>query len=1357
MNNLLSDLQRRYHDLLNPVSQGLSQIGKAVVNSTPALQGAKNTINFGQNLLQAPQFKTFSKPIVQEGKNFVKQQLPAVARLSPPGQLIQSINNFQNPNFNPTQNAINQGKDLFQGGKFVANVVGAPKVGLTSLGLSAGLGGTINKVLGGSFAEGAGQGVAVTPMISGIGSVTNPLIEKYTQLLAPKVASKLLNNKVGNYLATSTLRGLQNVPEGAVMNASMGLNPLDPGNAALNFAGGFIPGRTGINSKVEINPNETPRMAKQDLEDAAKILERIALRDDPQYYMSGARVKDQKFIRQIAEDYINKKFANQKDFQAVAQEVANRVRVEQNMPHMDLPGGMGLVEGGEFKPPYKPGDIKKLQQGVKDELSTMQRTDPKQSRIQELEYYAKQGNEEAKAQLELVNNMQAEVEKAKTARLGKSNVAQQPVQKIVSVKPRAQIKAEIDGTIASKKLADLETTNQQMKLYTQPGSITNTRVDQIAKKFRNVDSFEAEMDAQVGKPVVIKPSGKRQPMKLPGDTPQYSQSDSNFEAGKSQMRSEEDKGRFDQLFAEWVGKRDAARTRGTELGAKFKEIAPGETREFAKKVETGQETKYSKEVRTELDKVFNDAKANGIELGYRENYLPHVWDKSETQVMQDYKVFKKREGFQNERVLPTYEEGIQMGLNPKYKTVGELLSDYGDRVEKLKSNLDFFKKMKDEGFIVDASIGARQPGFQALDGQGFPRSISKGIDGQTVIGNYYAPIEVARKINKVFSPQESNKILGTLRKISGIVQDVTLSGGAPGTPFNAFTLAQIQKELLSGRIKSPFSAFFRSLSTGKSTEFFQNNVGQIKKMQERNIPISSSYEIGQLVSGGDKGNIWNRAVNDPTFKRFMPQLQINLFNDIEKQALKGGRTSSEAADIAAKAVKQFYGITGTEKEILRGQTGKDLLGATTFAPKFRESMINFWINSVKALKNPTALENRANIKFLAGATLTLGAMDYMNNQLNGHHMWDNPEGKQDKLLIPLGDGTVVGLPFLSSIATIPRAIAREAGQVAKGDITGAAVDAGSTYASVIAKPIFDVVKNSDYFGKEIVSENDNPQEKFSKIGKYMLTQYLAHPYIKETFDPRNTEDPAYQRISRALELPIRYYSQKSIDSADYFAARDEAYQKLDKTQRAAFDAIPKQDPQDPLARQFKYITMLQYPQVYNAKKEIAIKSDKNVDPLYTVKPEVARVYMLYEAQNPGSADRKALYKAHPEIGQLSKARSDYFAANPIEGGQTSTAPRPSARAQALMDAGNFKDPEVKTYLDLNREYQNQQRTTLGLTELPGYGSYSKKPKALPKVKAISIKFPKVKKVKLFSKKPKKVKQYKLTKVSKLKKVKRLKV
>lgn len=1298
MSNLLSDLERKYHELLNPVSQGLSNIGKGLSQAgSNAIRSAQQLPTIiGQDIgllgdqirpiIHSPQLSQQLPSIIGQGLQQANKQVYGNNLLS------STLNNFVVPGISNTAGALTTAftnKNPLQKTFDVAKGVGSVAMpgqavvgGLFSGGMNAldnlTKGNPLTQNAGNAIKQGYDFGAALGPIGKVVEGAGAPIISRSGQL-----APKLIDNPYFNKLGDSTLKtvaknylgkaGASVVKEGLTGAAYTGLEGGNPIQGAINFAPyGLLHGfgkaeETKTNLKG-VNPKAFS-MHPEDLADAKNAIDTLR-------YLKDSKPEDKQYalktVQNLLDAYIpGHKYSNTKKALDALEYIVQANDKLPNVERTPFPS-MGFVENGEFKPPYKKGDISKLQRGIKDELSTIQRTDPKQSRLQELEYYAKQGNEEAKAQLDLIQSMQKEVERAKAAKLG--NVAQQPLSdigKAIDTTKKGIVQAgntyadlhgvSPDSTITvyrgvkssyykplaggewvtqDKQLANLYARNrartggesakiisQKVKASdlvidpsTNPGvenefrynpsspqqplggvnavSTVHTnpteqqispktpvtyedintpkaeipveqdpvamiqedmkkaiaKEEPVASKFRKIDPFEAEMDAQVGKPVELKPRQRSQTT-LNKDIPQYTQADSNFEAGRSQMGAAENKKRFDELFAKWVGKRDAAQTSGTQLGSTFKSIPKSKFRSFARKVENGQETKLSGDLRTELDRIYGDAKENGIEMGYRENYLPHVWDKAQNQVAQDYKIFKKREGFQNDRVLPTYEEGIRMGLKPKYKTVGELLADYGTRVERLKANLNFFKQLKDEGFIVDASVGSSQPGFMALDGPGFPRSISRGIDGQKIVGNYYAPEDVAKKINKIFSPDEGNKYLNVSRKVSSVVQDVTLSGGIPGTPLNAFTLAQAQKEILAGRIKSPVASFIRSLSPGKSLEFFEKNAEQIKKMQENNIPITSSFNIGEIVSGGDKGNLWNRAVNDPTFKRFMPQLQINLFNDIEKQALKGGRTPEEATRIASQAVKSFYGVTGTNKSILEGALSRQTKGTFLFAPKFRESMINFWINNVKALKNPTALENRANIKFMAGSILTLGAMDFLNKQLNGNHMWQNPPGKEDKLLIPTGNGDVIGIPFLSSIATLPRGIVREGGMLARGDISGAAVDAGQTYLSSLVKPFFDVAKNSDYFGKEIVSESDTAGQKLLKQGAYVGNQFLGHPYIKEFTDPRNAGDPLYQRVSRMTELPLRFYTEDSLAKGKFY----DEYYKL-KPISEQYDKLSYQDP-----------------------------------------------------------------------------------------------------------------------------------------------------------------------------------------------------
>ena len=133
----------------------------------------------------------------------------------------------------------------------------------------------------------------------------------------------------------------------------------------------------------------------------------------------------------------------------------------------------------------------------------------------------------------------------------------------------------------------------------------------------------------------------------------------------------------------------------------------------------------------------------------------------------------------------------------------------------------------------------------------------------------------------------------------------------------------------------------------------------------------------------------------------------------------------KGADVAADTVKNLYGLNDLTTQRTRSRNVNNALTVGLFAPKYRESMVKFWVKNAKSLRNPTDPANRQNLRFVAGATILFGAMQALNTALNGVPTWENPDGKKDKLLIPGMpgiNGKVLGLPFLSSIATVPRNI-----------------------------------------------------------------------------------------------------------------------------------------------------------------------------------------------------------------------------------------------------------------------------------------------------------------------------------------------
>ena len=640
--------------------------------------------------------------------------------------------------------------------------------------------------------------------------------------------------------------------------------------------------------------------------------------------------------------------------------------------------------------------------------------------------------------------------------------------------------------------------------------------------------------------------------------PRYMNQDIVDTAGKSQYLAETEKQDFNNIFDKWIGERNAAKTSGMEMGAKYRNVPkdmgwnvidsiehPNENAPETVKYITGM-------IREQLDRIHQLSTDMGMKVGYWFDYFPHIWKESPEQIQEMIKGAGGKFKFANERDIPTYREGINAGLTPKYNHPAPVLAEYMQQLKKTEANLGFLRELKNKGFIVDATVAQGQSGFVPLNAPGFPKSTSMGPDGEKIIGEYYAPSDIGKIINRVFGTQDTGylgKALNIGARASGVLQDITLSGGIPKTPFNAWTFAQSMKEALSGRFVSPTISAIRSMSGDFSNKFFEANSGQIKKMQLSGIPLETSWNLSNLMDEGFMKNTftgtepgiwngiksaWNKTVNEPTFKRFMPMLQINLFNDIERQAMKAGRSANEATQIATNAVKNFYGVQSAGDIARRTQIGKDATGALFFAPRYRESMINFWVNNIKAFRHPLALENRNNLKFLAGASVAYGAYDIINLALNGRHLKDNPAGNEDKLLIPLPDGHVIKVPFLPSIATMPRMAYRVANSLARGDVSGAAKDAVQSSVSMGIKPVADIAANSDYFGNEIYDpEKDTTGEKYGKMGKYLASQYiLAHPYVKAIFN--SDGKPGYQIAAEASELPLGFTTQDKLASGEFW-------------------------------------------------------------------------------------------------------------------------------------------------------------------------------------------------------------------------------
>lgn len=846
------------------------------------------------------------------------------------------------------------------------------------------------------------------------------------------------------------------------------------------------------------------------------------------------------------------------------------------------------------------------------------------------------------------------------------------------------------------------------------------------------------------------------------------------EMGNGKLTKEAYQG-FKQIFSKWIGARDVAKTTGTQIASKLSNIPVDKGMDVIRYIENPH-IKVSDDIKTsasalrkEFDDLYTLANRAGIDVGYLKNYITHIWKQSPEVVQETFARAGQRFGFSKQRFLQSYDEGIKLGLQPRYTHPAEILAHYATKLEETKANIKFIDDLKKQGLISEGVT----PGFSPIVGQG----IREG---------YFAPSGLAKVINRIFSPEDVGLVGKTMdigHKISGKIQDVTLSGGIPKTPLNAFSFAQLTKEFLAGRLTSPLSATFRSMNSKWSNEFFINNVKQVKKLQSQGVPLNTSFNISNLIDKGvvknlfgeDLGQAWNKVISEPTFQRLLPMLQVNLFNDIEKAALRAGRNADEAIELGAKAVKNFYGVTDSGELAMRSKLTEDTMGTFLFAPKYRESMVNFWLNNLKAITNPLAPENQTNVKFLLGAVITYWGMNELNKKYSGHDLIDNPPGMEDKLLIPLGDGYTLGIPFLSSIATVPRGVYREGKALLSGDIVGAAKDAYQTYSSSMIKPIGELATNQNYFGQEIYNKEGTAGEIAGDVGMYLAG--LSHPYVRAGIEKSQGKYPNYQIALKTLELPLRFYKTDSLDARFYYANRDETLKTLSKEEKSVYDKLHSGNSLDedgePVFNQQQAmsnaLTRLSNWKVFEAEQKIAYETAKKtkepLNPLYALNPDQQRVVLTLKTFYPGDSTKSQMVQANQdwlkEYWKRQEAYSKYMVDKGVYKEFNSNKPKADQQLQNKLDYYNTLPkgtgarsaflrayPDVLDFFTKNREYTNSQRADLGLPLLADMSSsYSGGRRYSARVKKVSLKLPKVKKLKI---KTAKVKAFKPLKISKLK-------
>ena len=147
-----------------------------------------------------------------------------------------------------------------------------------------------------------------------------------------------------------------------------------------------------------------------------------------------------------------------------------------------------------------------------------------------------------------------------------------------------------------------------------------------------------------------------------------------------------------------------------------------------------------KKTRKLLDFYYDQAQKNGVDLGYRKDYMPQVWEETPGQIDAKVRGLGTKPAFAQERRIPNYQEGLELGLTPRYTHPGQLLADYRYKLSKSVANKRLMAKLLDTGYLVPSSEAPAD--WKQIEAPYLPKATMTMADRE-IVSNYSAPPSIA--------------------------------------------------------------------------------------------------------------------------------------------------------------------------------------------------------------------------------------------------------------------------------------------------------------------------------------------------------------------------------------------------------------------------------------------------------------------------------------------------------------------------------------------------------------------------------------------------------------------------------------
>lgn len=441
---------------------------------------------------------------------------------------------------------------------------------------------------------------------------------------------------------------------------------------------------------------------------------------------------------------------------------------------------------------------------------------------------------------------------------------------------------------------------------------------------------------------------------------------------------------------------------------------------------TKTQQKVAKKVSDYFDEGFKFLEQNLDEVGFRENYVNHIWDIPRAKQTAAISRFITKNPFTKQRTIPTLAEGIKMGLKPKTTDISELLRIYDVYKHSTVANTKFVRGLNkltdDTGQKLIQRIDKAPAEWKTIDHPALKRAIGIPITkGKMLLPKIPVKVhpEIAKEVEVVLGKPFSGRAVRALDTIYAFTKKAALSlsffhhialtesaisAGVGRKAFRLWNPVKIYNALKKGKyqifkdIPLTKDALRHQLQLGALPDVQRHRVHQAFQAAERRlkkVPILG--KTAKLARGANE--LWDKALWD----YYHNGLKIQTYESWVQDSIKKfpGKPVNQIKDDIARLVNDTFGgqvwenlmVTPKMQQILHWM----LLSPDWTLSTLRQAAAPL-VKGVRGMQG-RKFWLRAGLYFYGGANI----LNYVNTKRytgEGKYMWENDP--KHKTLIFIG-------------------------------------------------------------------------------------------------------------------------------------------------------------------------------------------------------------------------------------------------------------------------------------------------------------------------------------------------------------------